>query len=105
MNMEPHIQTISPNGVAKEEEVDELLADADDDEWEFDENEYDDDPNEFRVHDPLPEYREYKRNLLEVHRMSASVRRTLLILSHSEMVHSSEIDLNPPYQRGLQIML
>lgn len=71
MNMEPPIQTIGPNGVAKEEEVDELLADADDDEWEFDENE-NDDPNEFRVHDPLPEYREYKRKLLEVHRMSAS---------------------------------
>jgi hypothetical protein len=66
MNVGPLIQTIEPNSVAKEEEVDELLADADDDEWEYDENEISD-PNEFRVHDPLPEYREYKRNLSEVH--------------------------------------
>jgi hypothetical protein len=30
------------------------------------------DPNEFRIRDPLPEYREYKRKLSEVHSMRAS---------------------------------
>jgi hypothetical protein len=66
MNEEPVIQMIEPD-VAKEEEVDELLADVDDGEWESDENEIGD-PNEFRIRDALPEYREYKKKLSEVHR-------------------------------------
>lgn len=70
MDVEPYIQTIESNGIAKEEEVDELLVDADD-MSDFEEDE-DDDPNEFRIREPLPEYKEYKRNLFEVHRMYAS---------------------------------
>jgi hypothetical protein len=32
--------------------------------------EEDDNPNEFRIHDPLPQYREYKRKLSELHSKS-----------------------------------
>jgi hypothetical protein len=73
MDEVPLIQTIQLNGVSKEEEVDELLQDdADaDDLSDFDDEV--DDPNEFRVHEPLPEYIEYKRKLSEVHRKSVSV--------------------------------
>jgi len=70
MDVDPYIQTIEVNGMAKEEEVDELLADVDEmSDFEEDEN---DDPNEFRIREPLPVYREYKRKLLEVHSMCAS---------------------------------
>ncbi len=69
MDVEPYIQTNEVNGMAKEEEVDELLADVDDMSDFEDEN---DNPNEFRIHEPLPEYREYKRKLSDVHSMCAS---------------------------------
>jgi hypothetical protein len=74
MDVEPSIQTIQFNGGPKEEEVDELIADPDadydlsdvEDELEID------DPNEFRIRDALPEYKEYKRKLSEVHSRRAS---------------------------------
>jgi hypothetical protein len=64
----PPIQTIQ--STLKEEDIDQLLADDADDSSDFEEEL---DPNVFRIHDPLPDYREYKRNLLEVHRRHLSV--------------------------------
>ena len=58
------MQILEPVANTKEEEVDQLL------EGDLSELEDDDNPNEFRIHDPLPEYREYKRNLSELHSKS-----------------------------------
>lgn len=62
MNAGSSMQIFEPISSTKEEEVDQLLEEGD-----LSELEEDDNPNEFRVHDPLPQFREYKRKLSELH--------------------------------------
>lgn len=99
MDVEPAIQTLPSNGVQKEEEFDQLVPDDPDDWSDFEDD--DDDADEFRIRDPLPQFREYKSRLSDVHGESFSVSFYTALIYCLGMVHSGGIDLNPPYQRGL----
>jgi hypothetical protein len=91
------MQIIEPGANTKEEEVDQLMEEAD-----LSELEEDDNPNKFRIHDPLPEYREYKRKLSELHSKSGfCIFSRVVTLILTGMIHAGEILLNPPYQRGI----
>lgn len=60
----PPMAVLNHSSSAKEDEVDQLVEDGDLSDIEDD---HDSNPNEFRVYDPLPQYKEYKRKLSEVH--------------------------------------
>ena len=96
----PPMAILNHSSSAKEEEVDQLMEDGD-----LSDMEDDSDPNEFRVYDPLPQYKEYKRKLSEVHsKHIPGVQNYINSLSLlTAMIHAGEIELNPPYQRGSPI--
>ncbi|KAF9534247.1 hypothetical protein CPB83DRAFT_843925 [Crepidotus variabilis] len=81
---QPSVAAFPANIEPKDEDVDQLAEDEDDDEPPETDDE-DMDPTQFRIHKPLPVYREYTRQLGDVHRM----------------IHDGLIELDPDYQRDV----